>query len=393
MQSLKVTQSHLDTTHAAQLRILQLLPDLAISPITRGALSLSNAVTQTGGHMAIASAGGRMEPQFRRGGAQHIEYSGRGGLFSSNATLGLLEELHRANISLLHVHLLEDGLAGKALAEAANIPMVMTCHELPDSSRFFARRSVRKHLAGRPIMAVSNYVANGLIDTYGLPSEAVHVVPSGLDIQDFSEDGVPSARTISLAEKWGVVEDPRRIVLIPNASSNAAWLKQMFGVIAAADMPDMIWVLVGPQGDTTPDISGMLFKSGIADRVRWVDNIDDWPAAYKLSSVVVEAPHRAQSHARAALEAQAMGRPVILSDIGAADEALLADRTGWLIPDQAPGALIAALQTVTNLDELQLAALGMAARNFVATKHSVTAMQQATMVHYQTAIRGGAVSG
>ena len=386
MQYLEFSESQLADSHAAQLRVLQLLPDLSLGPTSRHALSIAQAIAQAGGHMAVASAGGRMEPQFRRAGTQHITHEIRAGLFSNKSTLGLLEELHRANIAILHVHQLEDGLAAKALAEAANIPLVMTCHDLPDSSHFFARRSTRKHLAGRPLMTVSKYLASRLIDDYGLPAEIVHPIPTGLDIADFNEEGVTTQRTIALADKWGIVEDPRAVALIPCANTDSGWLKSILSTIADPDMPDMIWVLVAEGTGVAPEISDLLVRGGIADRIRWVEHVDDWPAAYKLASVVVDLPATPRAHASAALQAQAMGRPVILNDIGAASEAMLPERTGWLLPAKEPGALVAAMQMVTARDELQRAALAMMARNFIATEHSVAAMQQAVLMHYTTAL-------
>lgn len=336
--------------------------------------------------MTIASTGGRLEPQLRRIGAQHINHELRNGMFSNKSTLSLLENLHKSNISLLHVHHLEDGLAAKALSEAANIPLVMTCHELPDSSRFFARRSAKKHLTGRPLMAVSHYLKDRLISDFDVPEEIIHVVPTGLDIADFDEESVTSARTIALADKWGVIEDPREIVLVPSARNDAAWLKRFLNAIANPDMPDMIWALVGDGTSAVPDISDLLVRGGIADRVRWIESVDDWPAAYKLSSIVVDMPATPRAHASAALQAQAMGRPVILSDIGAASEALLPERTGWLIPDQDMDALVSTVKMAASRDDLQKAASAMAARNFVAGEHSSVTMQRLTWEHYTTAI-------
>lgn len=384
MQYLKLSQSDLADSHAAQLRVLQLLPDLSSTPINRRALSLSHAISAAGGHVAVASGGGRMEALFRRAGAEHIVHEGRGGRFSSKSTLALLEEIHRSGTTLLHAHLLDDGLAAKALADAANIPLVMTCHELPDSARFFARRSVRKHLTGRPLMAVSQFLADRLVLDFGVPEDTVHVVPAGLDIQDFSSEAVTSERTISLADRWGVVEDPRPIVLVPNASADPAWLRQLLPAIADADAPDMIWALVAEDGG---EVADLLVKAGVGERVRWIETVEDWPAAYKLSAVVVDLPPRVQAHAWQALEAQAMGRPVILSDTGAAVEAMLPEQTGWLIPPDDPAALVRALSMVARRDALQADALAMAARNFVATRHSVTAMQQATLEHYRAALK------
>ena len=55
---------------------------------------------------------------------------------------------------------------------------------------------------------------------------------------------------------------------------------------------------------------------GIADRVRIIGQVEDMPAALMLSDVVVHASTEAEAFGRVVIEAQAMGRPVIATDLG-----------------------------------------------------------------------------
>ena len=52
--------------------------------------------------------------------------------------------------------------------------------------------------------------------------------------------------------------------------------------------------------------------------------VDDLPAAYAAASVVVSAATQDEGLQRTILEAQAMARPVIVSDLGAGPEVVLA---------------------------------------------------------------------
>src|SRR3546814_20048828 len=52
------------------------------------------------------------------------------------------------------------------------------------------------------------------------------------------------------------------------------------------------------------------------------------PAAYKLSDLVVSAAIEPEGFGRVIVEAQAMGRPVIASDVGAPPETVLDGETG-----------------------------------------------------------------
>ena len=70
--------------------------------------------------------------------------------------------------------------------------------------------------------------------------------------------------------------------------------------------------------------SGTACLTGAADFVRLAGRIDDLPAAYAASSVVISAAVQAEGVQRATLEAQAMARPVIVSDLSAGADVVLA---------------------------------------------------------------------
>src|SRR6185369_3007481 len=80
----------------------------------------------------------------------------------------------------------------------------------------------------------------------------------------------------------------------------------------------------------------------------------DMPAAYSLAAVVVAPSIVPEGFGRVPVEAQAMGRPVIASDLGGFRETVMDGVTGLLVPpgdaDKLAAALDAALKL--SLDEL-----------------------------------------
>jgi glycosyltransferase involved in cell wall biosynthesis len=107
------------------------------------------------------------------------------------------------------------------------------------------------------------------------------------------------------------------------------------------------------------------------------------PAAFMLADVVVHASTRAEAFGRVVIEAQAMQRPVIASDLGGPAETVTHAETGWLVPPAQPSALAAAIERVLSLSEQERQALGQRAREAVLRHNTVRAMQQATLQVYQ----------
>ena len=76
------------------------------------------------------------------------------------------------------------------------------------------------------------------------------------------------------------------------------------------------------------------------------------PAAFLAASVVAVPSTEPEAFGRSAVEAQAMGTPVVVSDLGAVPETVLAPpdvapeaRTGWRVPAGDADALAEALQS------------------------------------------------
>ena len=86
-------------------------------------------------------------------------------------------------------------------------------------------------------------------------------------------------------------------------------------------------------GSYPSEVEGLIGATGLRDVVRMVGACDDMPAALLLADVVVAPSTLApEPFGRVAVEAQAMGKPVIVTDIGGLGETLMPAATGWLVP-------------------------------------------------------------
>jgi glycosyltransferase involved in cell wall biosynthesis len=110
---------------------------------------------------------------------------------------------------------------------------------------------------------------------------------------------------------------------------------------------------------------------------------DDMPAALCLSDVVVHASTQPEAFGRVVIEAQAMGRPVVASDLGGPVETVRHGDTGWRVRPNDPSALAAAIRVALDLDPADSLAMGQRARASVPT---VRAMQDATLDVYEAVL-------
>ena len=116
--------------------------------------------------------------------------------------------------------------------------------------------------------------------------------------------------------------------------------------------------------------------------VRIVDHCDDMPAAYMMSDVVVSASTDPEAFGRILIEAQALGRPVIASDHGGAQETILEGETGWMFPPNDIDALVKKLTKALSLSEEERLSLSKKAIAHVSNNFSRESMCEKTLNVY-----------
>jgi glycosyltransferase involved in cell wall biosynthesis len=132
-----------------------------------------------------------------------------------------------------------------------------------------------------------------------------------------------------------------------------------------------------------------VLSSETNDVIRMAGSLDDLPAAYAAATAVVSAAVQPEGLQRALLEAQAMARPVIVSDLGAGPEVVLAppavadDRiTGMRFASGDDAALAAALIRLFSLSESERLAIGTRGRAWVIGHFGPEAASELTLKLY-----------
>jgi glycosyltransferase involved in cell wall biosynthesis len=152
---------------------------------------------------------------------------------------------------------------------------------------------------------------------------------------------------------------------------------------------DVFCVIIGSdQGrtDYKKELEQAIEQKGLGAQVRIVDQCHDMPAAYMLSTVVVSASTDPEGFGRIPVEAQAMGRPIIASDHGGAQETVIRGHTGWLIPPGNSDALAQSIDEALALDPTQRTILATRSMAHVAENFTKDVMVEKTLEVYGEAI-------
>ena len=107
------------------------------------------------------------------------------------------------------------------------------------------------------------------------------------------------------------------------------------------------------------------------------------PLAYSIADVVVSASIEPETFGRVSVETQAMGKPIIASNLGGSKETILNKKSGFLYKHDDPRELAKILHKTIELDQDALISIGNEGRKNVTKKFDVEAMCDSTLREYK----------
>jgi glycosyltransferase involved in cell wall biosynthesis len=312
------------------------LPRLVAGGVERGTIEVAAALVASGWSSWVASEGGPMVRELQKIGAHHVVLP----LASKNPitmrrNVGRLADLiRRSGIDIVHARSRAPAWSAAAAARRTGCHLVTSFHNIYGAGTALRRWYNSVMGRGERVIAISQFVADNAVELYDVNPQRLRVVHRGVDIERFDPANVFAERVVSLAREWRL-PDAVPVIMLPGRLTR--WKGQLDLVEALARLArrDIRCLLVGS------DEGKLGYRREIEDRIRRhrlenvvgiVDHCPDMPAAYMLADVVVSASNRPEGFGRVAIEAQAMGRPVIATGHGGARETIVDGVTGWLAP-------------------------------------------------------------
>ena len=118
-------------------------------------------------------------------------------------------------------------------------------------------------------------------------------------------------------------------------------------------------------------------------KIKFINHCKEMPVAYSLADVVISASIKPEAFGRVAVEAQAMSKPIIASDLGGSKETILKGKSGFLYKHDDPRDLAKILNTVIELDQDTLNSIGNEGRKNIIQKFDVESMCDSTLREYK----------
>ncbi|MDP6691715.1 MAG: glycosyltransferase family 4 protein [Alphaproteobacteria bacterium] len=367
--------------------VLQVLPAMETGGVERGTVQTASALTAAGWRAMVASSGGLMTHELSRAGAQHVELPlavKRPFRMLRNGD-ALAELINREGVDLVHARSRAPAWSAMSAARRTGKPFVTTFHNAYGHNwlKHYYNAVMAK---GDRVIAISDFVARHVRETYGVSDDRLVTIHRGINTDIFDPSAISAERMIQISKPWRL-DDDRPVIMLPGRLTR--WKGQMVLIEALTMLgrKDICCVMVGgDQGRTAyrQELEDQVRRRGLEPVVRIVGHCNDMAAAYMLADVVVSASTHPEGFGRVAVEAQAMGRPVIATDHGGSRETVWPEESGWLVPPGEPEALAAALDRALDLNQSEREIMAANGRDNVEQNFTVTLMCERTLAVYKS---------
>lgn len=376
--------------------ILVIVPTLQSGAAEIGTLELVRNLARAGHTTIVLSSGGRLEGSVIAAGGEFLRAdvaSKNPFVMMRNATM-IARLVRQRGCDVIHAHGRAPAWSAFVAAKLTRVPFVTSWYKGFREQNFFKRIYNGVMARGDRIIAVSDQIAELACERYGAPWERITVIPASVDLQQFDPATVTSERVENIRRSFGVrAED--KVILV---TGRILRRKGHHIVVRAAHRlkemgcRDFVCVLIGEDHERSRyagELWDQVLATDTADVVRLIGPVDDMPAAYQASMAVVSAATQEEGLQHAILEAQAMERPVIVSDLGAGPDIVLAppsvpeDRmTGLRFAAGDDQALAAALIRLFSMPESWRKGIGQRGREWVAGHFNAPAVSEMTLKLY-----------
>jgi glycosyltransferase involved in cell wall biosynthesis len=370
------------------MKVLQVTAALEQGGVERGTIEMAAYIVFKGDQSYVASQGGRMVAELVHQGSQHVllPLAQRNPLFILYCAFMIVRLIRQEGIDLVHARSRAPAWAAFIATRITKTKFITTFHGTHRIQNCFKKVYNSSMVRGERVIAISQFIKKHIMDNYGVPEAQIDVAPRGFNPGIFDRKLIPPERLKLLRSEFSLQEDVP-VINLPGRLTR--WKGQELFLRALVEIKDLPWqaILIGSatkKSQYVEQLKKIVQTEGLTDRVTFVGNRTDIESFYALSDIVVSASLEPEAFGRVAVEAQAMGVPVVASAHGGSLETIRDGQGGWLFTPGDIKDLAAKLRIA--LMSPDLSELGKAAQKFTWEKYTVDKMCAAEWQTYQAVL-------
>lgn len=325
------------------LTVMIAVPTLDGGAADEGAVALAETLTAAGHRALVVSCGGRLEAELAACGAHFVrmDMASRNPAVIAYNAIALTRLIRERHCGVVHALARAPGWSGYAAARMTGVPFLTTWYTEFRDQNLFKHAYNGVMARGEQVIAMSDQIAEIIAERHRVPADRIVVIPSHVDATRLDPAEVSAERIAAARSAWGLAPSTRAIMVVGSIVRRKGHHVVVRAARRLKDMGlrDFAFILTGEDNGHSSysgELWDLVMATKTTDVFRMAGPPADEPAAYMASFAAISAAVQLESPQRPLLEAMAMGRPAIVSDLAAGSDTVLTppavaeDRmTGW----------------------------------------------------------------
>ena len=251
-------------------------------------------------------------------------------------------------------------------------------------------------LRAKLTIAGSNFIFSHINENYGeylSKEKKLRVIFRGINVDYFNPKNISVLKQEKLKQEWDLSSN-KFTILLPGRltywKGQEKFIESLNILIEDYNITNFQAVILGSdQGRKvySKKLINLVQRYRLNKKIKFIQHCKEMPLAYSLADVVVSASIEPEAFGRVSVEAQAMRKPIVASNIGGSKETIINKKTGFLYKHDDPRELAKILNTVIQLSVDDLKFMGNEGRKNVTKKFDVETMCQSNLKEYKRLIK------
>ena len=382
---------------SSKINVLQVIPKLGYGGAETGCFDLAHFLNENNCKSYLVTSGGPLLKYINRKKVKVIRLP----VQSKNPLLILLNSIvlifiiFFLNINIVHARSRAPAWSCLFATKITRRKFVTTFHGTynfkSSLKKWYNSVMVRSDL----IIAGSNFIFSHIKENYSTylnKEKKFLVIFRGINTEYFNPKKIKDSDKTLLRKKWKIDND-KKVILLPGRLTG--WKGQEMFIDSIRNLkensPDLNFIAVILGSDQGRKIFKkklirLVEQFRLNNEVLFIEHLELMPIAYEISDVVVSTSIEPEAFGRVSVEAQAMEKPILASNIGGSNETIINEKTGFLFEAGNSKNLSEKLGEILNLSEVTRNGIGAEGRKNVKVKFNVEKMCNSTYSEYKKLI-------
>ena len=379
---------------SSKIKVLQVIPKLGYGGAETGCYDIAHYLAEKDCGSYIATSGGQLLKFVKRKKVKIFRLP----VHSKNPLLIILNMFFISiiilfnNINIVHARSRAPAWAVYFACLITGRKFVTTFHGTYNFESKIKKFYNSIMLRSKLTIAGSNFIFNHISENYGEylnKHKKLRVIFRGINVEYFNQKNISILKQEKLKKEWEISPGKFTILLpgrLTNWKGQEKFIEALNILIEDYKNSNFQAVILGSdQGRKVykKRLIDLVQRYRLGKKIKFIDHCKEMPLAYSLADAVVSASVEPEAFGRVAVEAQAMGKLIIASNIGGSNETILKGKSGFLYKYDDPRELAKILNNVSELDQVSLNSYGIEGRKNVIKKFDVEAMCDSTLREYK----------